>query len=173
MGDPVVFGKPLAMVARELHALLPVKFQFASKTPPLVLYHGTAYENVHSIQTKGLLVSHKPGMMGHGVYLCRWDRAVGFARQDAMFVDRARPGAVFRCLVFCDGAEDVVTASAEYTCTCGCGHHGYVDHVGALAKSRKARVAFVPDNAEGATKRAEWCVYDPAIVFPCDAVEVS
>jgi hypothetical protein len=151
LGPPCVCGLPVAKAAVSLYEAMPLKLRFATKTPPLVLYHGTAREATQSIATSGLLPTAKPGMLGPGVYLARWDKASTFA-------DKAG-GVLVRCLVF-PGNTYVMTP--DDVCTCGCAQ-AYVDHNTHYGKGYTT--TYVGDNSLPATKRAEWCVRDPTSVL--------
>jgi hypothetical protein len=151
LGPPLVCGLPVAKSATALYEAMPVKLRYASKTPPLVLYHGTSKAATQSIATAGLLPTAKPGMLGPGIYLARWDKA-------STFVDKAG-GVLVRCIVF-PGPTYVMCQ--EDVCTCGCGQ-AYVDHHTHHGKG--FTTTYVADDSLPATKRAEWCVRDPAAVL--------
>jgi hypothetical protein len=150
-GPPAVCGLPVAAGAVAAFAALPPKHQYATKTPPLVLYHGTSADACKAIAKVGLLPTATPGMLGCGVYLARWDKATRYAQ-------RASEGVVVRCLLF-PGRTRVMTA--DDACTCGCGQ-AYVDHETAHGKDYDT--TYVPDNSLPATKHAEWCTRDSAAV---------
>jgi hypothetical protein len=156
MGPPTAFGSPIAPWSLAAFYRLPVHKRFATAHPPLVLYHGTDKRNIPSIADVGLKPNGAtPSMVGTGVYFARWEKAADFARHDALYVVRAEPGVVVRAFVVC-GAT--VTMTSTMRCTCGCGK-AYVDHNG--VHTARFRTVFIPDNAVGATKRAEWCVKEP------------
>ena len=159
LGPPGAFGCPIAR--RSLAALraLPIHLQFASMTPPLVLYHGTDAATAALIATAGMLPSAKGGMLGPGMYFAKWDKALQFAREDADRVARPVPGAVIRVVLL---PASTRTMTAADVCTCGCARP-YVDHNGCIAGS--VDVTFVPDNSLPATRRAEWCVHNPDVVL--------
>jgi hypothetical protein len=155
LGPPMVFGVPVAKQTTAMFLGLPLKARYASKTPPLVLYHGT--NAGEAISTAGMLKpSTTPGMLGFGVYLARWDKASTFGAE------------VVRCIVFPDPVR-VMTASD--VCTCGCGK-AFVDH--ATAHGKGYRTTYIPDNSLPATRRAEWCIRDPMEAIVLDGLfEVS
>lgn len=160
LGQPSAFGHAIAPWSlTPFHKFAP-SMRFASATPPLVLYHGTHAANVSQIFEKGLMPSGGlPGMLGHGIYFARWDKACDFALHDSLNVMRAVPGVVVRCVV---ATGDCFTMTAETKCTCGCGRP-FVDHH--AYHSRGCRTVFVSDNSVGATRRAEWCVKEPSAVL--------
>jgi hypothetical protein len=159
LGPPAAFGCPIAR--RSLAALraLPLHLQFASMTPPLVLYHGTDAATAALIATAGMLPSAKGGMLGPGMYFAKWDKAAQFAREDADRVARAVPGAVCRVILL---DAPTRTMTVDDVCTCGCARP-YVDHNGRHAAG--TAVTYVPDNSLPATRRAEWCVRNPDVVI--------
>lgn len=160
VGPPSAFGVPIAPWALSVLSALPIRLRFASPTPPLVLYHGTETRFKHDILRLGLKpsVQSDAAMLGRGVYFARWDKALDFARHDAYNVLRSTPGIVLRCIV--DTGRTIEMTSTAI-CTCGCGKP-YVDHLS--DHSRGYQTVFVPDNALGATRRAEWCVKDPDLI---------
>jgi hypothetical protein len=159
LGPPMVCGLPVSASSSAVYGALPLNLRFASKTPPLVLYHGTAGSALLSIAKQGLLPTAKPGMLGPGVYLARWDKACRFA---------GKPGdVVVRCLVFPGKTK---TMTADDVCTCGCGQ-AYVDHHTEHGKGYNT--TYVADNSLPATKHAEWCVRDPTCIIVDGAFEVQ
>jgi hypothetical protein len=163
LGDPAAYGVPISPGSLDVWHQLPLDCQFASTSPPLVLYHGTSAEAVPGILALGL----KPGadsavaMLGPGVYLARWDKAVDFARHDADNKPRAVPGCVLRVVMQAAPDQVRVLGPAD-VCECGCGR-SCVDHLGTFAKGG-VKVVAVPDFASGASRRAEWCIKDPSCV---------
>lgn len=156
VGPPSAFGVTIAPWALSVFYRLPVHKRFATAHPPLVLYHGTERRHVASIAEMGLKPKgFTPSMVGTGVYFARWEKALDFARHDALYVVRAEPGVVVRCFVFCGSCVEMTSAMR---CTCGCGK-SYVDHNG--VHTAGYRTVFIPDNSLGAAKRAEWCVKEP------------
>jgi len=92
LGMPAVLGKPVC--TRSLKALrqLPLELQFASTTPPLVLYMGTSAATASAAAATGLK-ARASGVLGPGVYLTKWDRAEAQMREQA-------PGTIARVLLF-------------------------------------------------------------------------
>ena len=165
LGMPAVLGQQVC--TRSLKALrqLPMELQFASATPPLVLYHGTTVAAANAIAMAGF----KPGggMLGPGVYVSKYDKAERFTRETADHVPRTEPGALVRVLLFAPlGAMKTMTetdACACATCMAGGGPRPFVDHL--CVAGRDKPVTFVPDNSRGATRFAEWCVRDASLLM--------
>lgn len=167
---PHIYQTPVCKHVLRLLQDLPMEFRFASSDPPLVLYHGTSVSAAETILRTGgrLLPTTQSGsaMLGSGVYLARWDKAVSFAQHNADNVTRGEGGAVLRCLVWPSG--HTVELDSKWVCACGCSK-AFVDHLG-LAGGKDADVIKVPDDCGHATKRAEWCVRDPSRLFVRAAV---
>ena len=159
VGPPSCMGTPIASWALEQWEALPMACRFASPTPPLVLYHGTEAKFLASIGHRGLLPGPQSmhAMLGPGVYLARWDKAVDFARHDVDNRPRGTAGVVVRALLFWGPRARVRMLTAEDVCGCGCGR-AYVDHEGMHTRRIGVSAVGVPDNAGSATRRAEWCV---------------
>ncbi len=162
IGEPRAYGYRVCPFTIANWQHLPTHLQFASSTPPLVLYHGTGLSYVEPILRLGL----KPGgdsdsaMLGPGIYLARWDKARDFAFHTVDNIPRMEPGVVFRVIV-CGAASEgtVLVLTADHVCLCGCAR-AFVDHTG--VQGRGYAVTAVPDNAGSATRRAEWCVHASA-----------
>ena len=166
LGMPAVLGKPVC--PRSLKALrqLPMELQFASATPPLVLYHGTSITAAAAIAGAGFKLGG--GMLGPGVYASKWDKAERFMRETADRLTRAEPGAVVRLLLFAPlSAMKVMTADDACACAaCLAAGHGpkpFVDHGGVAGAAKP--VTFVPDNSLPATRNAEWCIRDTSLIM--------
>lgn len=153
VGPPSACGQSLSPAAVRAIGQLPLNLRFASPNPPLVLYHGTSVETAHVIARAGrLLPAAGPAMLGPGVYLARWDKAVSFSEHDAMGMARLGESRVLRCIVF---APKMFTMTRECVCVCGCGK-SFVDHANHYGAEHD--MTYVPDNSLPATRRAEWCV---------------
>ena len=159
VGSPSVFGLPVQAATVRAFNDLPVSLRFASTTPPVALYHGTAAGTAALVAESGLVASTCPGMLGTGIYLAKWDKAASFAVRDAGNITRGDKGVVIRCVVFL-GTTCVMTR--DMVCTCGCGG-AFVDHGTHYGKG--TQTTYVPDNSLPATRRAEWCVRDPAAIL--------
>ena len=165
MGMPAVFGKPICTRSLAAMRQLPMELQFASATPPLVLYHGTSAAAATAIATTGFKLGN--GMLGPGVYVSKWDKAERFMHETADHVARTEPGAVVRVLLFATpSAMKIMTA--EDVCACAaCVSSGqpkpFVDHAGQAGRAKP--VTFVPDNSLPATRNAEWCVRDTSLIM--------
>jgi hypothetical protein len=168
MGNAEAYGVPIARHTLRACAALPVRLRFASKTPPLVLYHGTSRAVGDAICAGGLKLSSKVGMLGSGLYLAKWRKATKYTAQDSLFVKRSEPGVVVRCIVFPTATETRVM-TRDMLCACGCARE-FVDHLSTHAEGY--RMSMVPDDSLPATRHAEWCVKDIASVF-ADAVYAS
>ena len=167
VGVPTCFGRPVSTRTLAAAAALgPLGLRFASVSPPLVLYHGTDAVAALAIAKAGFRVSEtgEVGMLGRGVYLARWDKALRFAAETADRRARPEAGLVVRSLLF---APTVRTLGPGDVCRCGaCAGKAkpFVDHDGQHRGT--AAASFVPDNSLPATRRAEWCVADPGYVVP-------
>ena len=163
VGMPAVLGKPIC--TRSLAAIkqLPLELQFASATPPLVLYHGTAYTSAAAIATGGFKLGN--GMLGPGVYVSKWDKAERFMRETADRLPRAEPGAIVRLLLFAaPSAMKTMTVDDVCGCAqCAAQPKPFVDHDGVAGRSKP--VTFVADNSLPATRNAEWCVRDTSLLM--------
>lgn len=159
VGLPSVFGLPVQAATVRAFNDLPVSLRFASTTPPVALYHGTSADTAALVSESGLVASTCPGMLGTGIYLAKWDKAASFAVRDAGNITRGDKGVVIRCVVFL-GTTCVMTR--DMVCTCGCGGP-FVDHCTHYGKG--TQTTYVPDNSLPATRRAEWCVRDPAAIL--------
>jgi hypothetical protein len=159
MGPASAFGCPVSTKSLAALRQLPLHLQFASMTPPLVLYHGTDAAAAALIGAVGMLPSAKAGMLGPGMYFAKWDKAAQFAREDADRVVRTTPGCVLRAIV---APAPTRTMTAADVCTCGCAR-AFVDHNGRHAAGTD--ITHVPDNSLPATRRAEWCVRNPDVVL--------
>lgn len=159
MGPASAFGCLVSTKSLAALRQLPLHLQFASMTPPLVLYHGTDAATAALIGAAGMLPSAKAGMLGPGMYFAKWDKAAQFAREDADRVVRTTPGCVLRAIL---APAPTRTMTVADVCTCGCAR-AFVDHNGRHAVGTD--VTFVPDNSLPATRRAEWCVRNPDVVL--------
>ena len=176
IGGPCMFGVPICPFAVEAWQALPSECQFASTRPPLVLYHGTGESMARQILRDGCL---KPGlasewaMLGAGVYLARWDKALDFAQHTVDNIERVENGVVLRIVVCGIGCTDTTlmrVLGPEDVCTCGC-FRAFVDHDG-HQRPGQPPVTMVPDRAGGAVRRAEWCVRRPEMLVIQSAVRV-
>ena len=120
-------------------------------------------EGTAGIAEVGLLASTGPSMLGPGVYLAKWDKATSFATHDASNTARSEHGVVVRCIAF---TGSTCTMARDMVCTCGCGVP-FVDHQTHYGKGY--RTTYVPDHSLPATRRAEWCIRDPAAIV-CDGI---
>jgi hypothetical protein len=165
MGHPATNGVCGVRVCRRAlgvwDSVVPLRYAFATTSPPLVLYHGTSAAAAADIVRGGLRVSPESAaaMAGPGVYLARWDKASDFALRDADGNLRAVPGVVLR-VVLAAPPGALYTMQATDICSCACARP-YVDHGGRCPGAAGAVVVAIPDGAVGATRRAEWCVRDP------------
>jgi hypothetical protein len=164
VGEPSVFGVPVSHHALAAFQALPMRLRFASKAPPLVVYHGTSRAVGDSVKSAGLRLSAHVGMLGTGLYLANWSKAVKYTAQNALFVRRSEPGVVVRCFLFAT-AEETRVMTRQMLCTCGCARE-FVDHQGRHGQGY--RVVMVPNNSQPATAKAEWCVKDVGVVFADD-----
>jgi hypothetical protein len=175
VGQAAVFGIPVCPFTIEAWQSLPMDCQFASITPPIVLYHGTGLAAARAISRKGL----RPGsasaqaMLGPGVYLARWNKASDFGRHTVDNIMRMEPGIVARVLLCGIGgagsAPNIRQLTRHDVCTCGCAR-AFVDHEGLQA--RGFAITMVPDHAGSATRRAEWCVRQPELLVVLSFVQV-
>jgi hypothetical protein len=159
VGPPGAFGISIGMVSLQAMSALPLNLQFASMTPPIVLYHGTDVVTAGIIAASGMLPTAKVGMLGPGMYFARWDKARDFATETAERVRREPPGCVVRAIVQADSVREMTSGDV---CTCGCAKT-YVDHNGHHGTG--ADITFVPDNSLPATRRAEWCIRNPDCIL--------
>jgi hypothetical protein len=159
VGPPSGFGVPIGSTSLQAINALPLHLQFASMSPPIVLYHGTDVSTAGIIAATGMLPTAKVGMLGPGMYFARWDKALDFATETAERVRRDPPGCVVRAIIQADSVREMTAADV---CTCGCAKT-YVDHNGHHAAG--TAITFVPDNSLPATRRAEWCVRNPDCIL--------
>jgi hypothetical protein len=159
VGSPSGFGISIGQVSLQAMSQLPLNLQFASMTPPIVLYHGTDVVTAGIIATTGMLPAAKGGMLGPGMYFARWDKAHNFALETAERVRREPPGCVVRAIIQADSVREMTSADV---CTCGCAKM-YVDHNGHHGTGHC--VTYVADNSLPATRRAEWCIRNPDCIL--------
>jgi hypothetical protein len=158
MGAPGVWGLPVSPFAlAHWEAAVPPGKAFATLSPPLVLYHGTGAAAAAAIAASSLKPSaqSRTAMLGPGVYLARWAKALDFAGHDVDNVARHEPGVVVRVAVCVPPDTGVYVMTPGDVCTCGCGR-AYVDHNGVRTGMRPVVAAM--DGSGAATRRAEWCV---------------
>ncbi len=155
MGGPEVFGQPIDPRALQALHMLPMHLQFASMTPPRVLYHGTDTASADSIAVAGMLPSAKSGMLGPGIYLAKIQKAVKFTKETAERVVRGQQGLVVRVIAF---PQSTIEMERDKRCECGC-DKPFVDHLGKAGAIAEA--SYIPDNSMPATRHAEWCIRNP------------
>jgi hypothetical protein len=85
-----------ASAIRLCHGSLVFLLGLSLDDDPIIVYHGTAKDNVKMISKEGLKPSM--GMLGHAIYLGSFWKAYRYAIMNVDFA--LRPGALFRVMGF-------------------------------------------------------------------------
>lgn len=141
--------------------------EHVSLQQPIVVYHGTARENVRSIVKGGLKPSY--GMFGNALYLGSFWKSYRFATLTQDYKDR--PGSVFRVLAFWKRTIFRNYTSGKCFCSACCGKVTYADHQEQWKSCAADAIVMLPMEHEGkfVVRNEEYACRDDSTLF-LDAV---